>query len=52
MTLSVAAFAAGCALAALCYWLGGKWCFCALPALGLAALMMRTDISDADARHI
>ena len=48
----VAAFAAGCALAALGYAFCGKWCFCALPLLGLAALMMRAEISDADASHL
>jgi hypothetical protein len=52
MTLSVAAFAGGCALAALLYALLGKWCFCVLPVLGLAALMMRAEISDADTRHL
>jgi uncharacterized membrane protein YoaK (UPF0700 family) len=52
MTLSVAAFGGGCALAALLYALLGKWCFCALPLLGLAALKMRTEISDADTRHL
>jgi uncharacterized membrane protein YoaK (UPF0700 family) len=52
MTLSVAAFAAGCALAALLYALLNKWCFCVLPLLGLATLMMRAEISDADARRL
>lgn len=51
MSLSVAAFAAGCALAALLYAVFNKWCFCVLPALGLATLMMRSEISDADARR-
>lgn len=51
MTLSVAAFAAGCALAALLYAALDKWCFCVLPLLGLATLMMRAEISDADTRR-
>ena len=51
MTLSVAAFAGGCALAALLYTQLGKWCFCLLPAFGVAALMMRAEISEADARR-
>jgi hypothetical protein len=48
MTLSVAVFAAGCGLAALLYAQLGNWCFWALPALGLCALMMRTEIAQAD----
>jgi uncharacterized membrane protein YoaK (UPF0700 family) len=48
MTLSVAVFAAGCGLAALLYARVSNWCFCALPALGLCALMMRTEIAQAD----
>ena len=51
MTLSVAAFAAGCALAAFLYVAFGKWCFCVLPALGLSTLLMRAEIADADARR-
>lgn len=51
MTLSVAAFAAGCALAALLYAALNKWCFCVLPLLGLATLTMRAEISDADTRR-
>ncbi|MGB6604016.1 MAG: YoaK family protein [Steroidobacteraceae bacterium] len=50
MTLSVAVFAAGCGLAALFYARLGQWCFCALPLLGVATLMMRRDIADADRR--
>jgi uncharacterized membrane protein YoaK (UPF0700 family) len=49
MTASVAAFAAGCGLAALLFLETGKWCFCVLPALGIATLMMRTEIAAADA---
>jgi len=52
MTLSVVAFAVGCALAALLYTALRQWCFCVLPALGLAGLMMRSEISDADSRHL
>jgi uncharacterized membrane protein YoaK (UPF0700 family) len=48
MTVSVAAFAAGCGLAALLYLEIGKWCFCVLPALGITTLMMRTEITAAD----
>jgi uncharacterized membrane protein YoaK (UPF0700 family) len=49
MTVSVAVFAAGCGLAALLFLEAGKWCFCVLPALGIATLMMRTEIAAADA---
>ena len=49
MTVSVAAFAAGCGLAALLYLEMGKWCFCVLPALGITTLLMRTEIAAADA---
>lgn len=49
MTLSVAVFAAGCGLAALLYARVSDWCFCALPVLGLCALMMRGEIAEADA---
>ena len=48
LTLSVVVFAAGCGLAALLYAQVNRWCFCLLPLLGLATLMMRQDISDAD----
>jgi uncharacterized membrane protein YoaK (UPF0700 family) len=48
MTVSVAAFAAGCGLAALLYLEIGKWCFCVLPVLGITTLMMRTEITAAD----
>jgi uncharacterized membrane protein YoaK (UPF0700 family) len=48
MTLSVAVFAAGCGLAALLYAHLSNWCFCALPILGLCALMMSTEIAQAD----
>lgn len=49
MTLSVAAFAAGCGLAAVLFLEVGKWCFCVLPALGIATLMMEKEIAAADA---
>ena len=49
MTLSVAVFAAGCALGSLLYLEVGKWCFCVLPILGITTLMMRTEISATDA---
>ena len=49
MTVSVAVFAAGCGLASLLYLEIGKWCFCVLPVLGVSTLMMRTDITAADA---
>jgi uncharacterized membrane protein YoaK (UPF0700 family) len=48
MILSVAVFAAGCGLAALFYARLSQWCFCALPLLGIATLMMRNDIAEAD----
>jgi uncharacterized membrane protein YoaK (UPF0700 family) len=50
-TLSVAVFAAGCGLAALLYARLGEWCFGALPLLGVATLMMRHDIAEADSRR-
>jgi uncharacterized membrane protein YoaK (UPF0700 family) len=50
MVLSVAVFAAGCGLAALFYARLSQWCFCALPLLGIATLMMRNDIAEADSR--
>ena len=50
MTISVAVFAAGCGLAALLYAEVNKWCFCVLPLLGFATLMMREEIAAADAR--
>lgn len=52
MTVSVVVFAAGCGLAALLYARLGKWCFCALPVLALGALMMRTEIAEADSRAL
>ena len=51
MTVSVAVFAAGCGFAALFYARLGQWCFCALPLLGLATVMMRKDIAAADSRQ-
>jgi uncharacterized membrane protein YoaK (UPF0700 family) len=50
-TLSVLVFGAGCGLAALLYARLGEWCFCALPLLGVATLMMRHDIAEADGRR-
>jgi uncharacterized membrane protein YoaK (UPF0700 family) len=50
VSLTVVAFAAGCALAALCFAWVSQWCFCALPLFGLATLMMRKDIAEADGR--
>lgn len=49
MTTSIVLFALGCGLAALLFAGVNKWCFCALPALGVAALLMRDEISHADA---
>lgn len=49
MIVSVAVFATGCGVAALLYAQLGKWCFCVLPVLGVATLMMRGEISAADA---
>lgn len=49
MTTGVVLFALGCGLAALLFAGVAKWCFCALPVLGLATLFMREDISHADA---
>jgi uncharacterized membrane protein YoaK (UPF0700 family) len=51
LTLTVAAFAAGCGLASLLYAEVSTWCFCVLPVLGLGTLMMRADISNADSLH-
>ena len=48
LSVSVAVFAAGCGLAALIYTQLGKWCFCALPVLGLCTLMLRAEIAEAD----
>jgi len=48
LTLSVIVFAAGCGLAALLYARVDRWCFCLLPLFGVAMLMTRQDISDAD----
>jgi uncharacterized membrane protein YoaK (UPF0700 family) len=48
LTLSVTVFAAGCGLAALIYTHLGKWCFCALPVLGLCTLVLRAEIAEAD----
>jgi uncharacterized membrane protein YoaK (UPF0700 family) len=47
MSLSVVVFAGGCGLAALLFAQTGKWCFCMLPLLGLASLMMRDEVPDA-----
>ena len=40
MVLSVAGFAAGCAAAALFFWLAGMWCFVVPPVLILIALVL------------
>jgi uncharacterized membrane protein YoaK (UPF0700 family) len=48
LAMSVVVFAAGCGLAALLYAEVNKWCFCVLPLLGLATLMKRKEIYDAD----
>jgi hypothetical protein len=40
-------FAGGCALAALFFAQLGKWCFCALPLLGIASLLMRDEVPEA-----
>lgn len=47
MTASVALFAGGCGLAAVLFAEINKWCFCVLPLLAAAALMMRSEIVDA-----
>jgi uncharacterized membrane protein YoaK (UPF0700 family) len=51
LTVSVAVFAAGCGLAALGYAYLGKWCFVALPLLGIGTLTLRTEIAAADAHR-
>jgi uncharacterized membrane protein YoaK (UPF0700 family) len=51
LTLSVAAFAGGCGLAALLYAEVSTWCFCLLPVLGLWTLAMRAEIAAADSRN-
>jgi uncharacterized membrane protein YoaK (UPF0700 family) len=51
LTVSVAAFAGGCGLAALLYAEVSTWCFCLLPVLGLWTLAMRAEIADADSRN-
>jgi hypothetical protein len=48
MSVSVAVFALGCALASVLYLEVGKWCFCVLPVLGISTLMMGSEISAAD----
>jgi uncharacterized membrane protein YoaK (UPF0700 family) len=48
MSVSVAVFALGCALASVLYLDVGKWCFCVLPVLGISTLMMGSEISAAD----
>jgi uncharacterized membrane protein YoaK (UPF0700 family) len=47
MSLSILVFAGGCGLAALLFAQLGKWCFCALPLMGIAGLMMRDEVPDA-----
>jgi len=49
LSASVVVFAAGCALAALLYARLTEWCFCVLPLLGAATLMMRAQIVAVDA---
>jgi uncharacterized membrane protein YoaK (UPF0700 family) len=49
MATSIVLFALGCGLAALLFAGVNKWCFCALPVLGVATLLMRDEISHADA---
>jgi uncharacterized membrane protein YoaK (UPF0700 family) len=51
LTLSVVVFAAGCGFAALLYAQLREWCFCVLPMLGIATLMLRAEIADADSRN-
>ena len=48
LTASVVVFASGCGLAALLYGQLNTWCFCVLPLCGLAALISRKEINDAD----
>jgi uncharacterized membrane protein YoaK (UPF0700 family) len=48
LTTSVVVFASGCGLAALLFGQISTWCFWVLPLCGLAALMTRKEINDAD----
>jgi uncharacterized membrane protein YoaK (UPF0700 family) len=50
MTVSVLAFAAGCALGALLYAWIGVWCFWVPPALVLTTLRMQEALAAADTR--
>ena len=50
MTVSVLAFAAGCALGALLYAWIGVWCFWVPPAFVLATLWMQEELAAADTR--
>jgi uncharacterized membrane protein YoaK (UPF0700 family) len=50
LAVSVVVFATGCGLAALFYAQASRWCFCVLPVLGLAMLMMRSQIAAAESR--
>ena len=47
MSVSIIVFAAGCGLAALFFAQLGKWCFCALPLMGIASLLMRDEVPEA-----
>ena len=46
MSINIAVFAAGCAMAAILYAHVGVWCFVVPPVLGLAALFLRTTAAD------
>jgi uncharacterized membrane protein YoaK (UPF0700 family) len=50
MTVSVLAFAGGCALGALLYAWIGVWCFWVPPAFVLATLWMQEELAAADTR--
>jgi uncharacterized membrane protein YoaK (UPF0700 family) len=50
MALSIVLFAAGCAAAALLYWLVGFWCLAASVAVGAAAAVMRLDETETATR--
>jgi uncharacterized membrane protein YoaK (UPF0700 family) len=51
MTISVVAFATGCALGALLYAWVNAWCFWVPSVLVLCALLMREALADADVRR-
>jgi uncharacterized membrane protein YoaK (UPF0700 family) len=50
MAMSIVLFAAGCAAAALLYWLVGFWCLAASVAVGAAAAVMRLDETETATR--